>query len=751
MTDAQERVKRVSIDLAGRELSIETGLIAEQAHGAAVVRYGDTVVLVTVVGEKEPNDSVDFFPLSVDYEERMYAAGKIPGGFIKREGRPTENAILAGRLTDRPIRPLFPKGYKSEVQVISTVMSADQVNDPDILSIIGASAALMLSHVPWEGPVGAVRLGMVDGQIVINPTSEQLERSELDLVLAGTADAIMMVEGEANQLPEDTLVDAILKGHAEIRRIAEIQIELQAQAGKPKWEFTAPVKNKELIADLKSFLGTQLTDAVTNPDKVMRVEGTDELKQSVLTHFATAGENGTAMYPGKEVSGAFDSLLKEEVRSGILEHGSRPDGRGLADIRPIWTQVGYLPRTHGSAIFTRGQTQVLTIVTLGSTAEEQRLDSISPELTKRYIHHYNFPPFSVGEVRRMRGASRRDIGHGALAERALVSVIPDVDDFPYTMRLVSEVMSSNGSSSMGSVCGSTMALMDAGVPIKAPVSGVAMGLVTDPETGRYAILTDIQGIEDALGDMDFKVAGTEAGITAIQMDIKVKGITEEILRNALAQANAGRAFILGKMMETIATSRESLSTLAPRVTRIKINPEKIGAVIGPGGKMIRAIQEETGTKIDIEDDGSVSVSSSSAEGTDKAIKKILGLTQEIRIERGETYTGKVVSIMPYGAFVELMPGRDGLVHISELTEDPTVRIARVEEVVNLGDEIKVMVTEVAPNGKVSLSRRAAISGELPEVKPQGDRGPRREGGGFGDRGPRRDGGGFGDRGPRRDG
>jgi polyribonucleotide nucleotidyltransferase len=753
MTDVLQRVQSVSTEIAGRTLSIETGLIAEQAHGAAVVRYGDTVVLVTVTAEKEPNDAVDFFPLSVDYEERMYAAGKIPGGFIKREGRPTEAAVLAGRLTDRPIRPLFPKGYKSEVQVISTVLSADQENQPDLLSIIGASAALMLSHTPWEGPVAAVRLGLIDGQIVINPTNAQLEDSNLNMVVAGTEDAIMMVEGEADEVDETTLLDAIMQGHEQIKSIAAIQRELQAKAGKPKWEFVAPAKNQALIADIVAFLGNRLTDAVTNPDKVMRVEGTNELKREVLNHFATAGVDGAPLYQSKEVSAAFDSLLKDEVRNGILLQGSRPDGRGLSDIRPIWTQVGYLPRSHGSAIFTRGQTQVMTVVTLGSTAEEQRLDSISPEESKRYIHHYNFPPYSVGEVRRMRGPGRRDIGHGALAERALLAVIPNEDEFPYTMRLVSEVMSSNGSSSMASVCGSTLALMDAGVPIKKPVAGVAMGLVTDGDSGNYAILTDIQGIEDALGDMDFKVAGTAEGVTAIQMDIKVKGISEEIFRNALQQANAGRMYILDKMTETISTPREALSPLAPRVTRIKISPEKIGAVIGPGGKMIRSIQEETGTKIDINDDGTVSVSSASAEGTERAIKKIQGLTQELRIERGEVYTGKVVSIMPYGAFVELFPGRDGLVHISELAEDPAVRTNRVEDVVNLGDEITVMVTEVAPNGKVSLSRRAALTGELPEPKPQGERGPRREGG-FDrgdDRGPRRDGPGGFDRGPRRDG
>src|SRR5215217_1971658 len=513
MADQQQRVQAVSLEVAGRTLTIETGLLAEQAHGAVTVRYGDTVVLVTVVGEKQPNDAVDFFPLSVDYEERMYAAGKIPGGFIKREGRPTEAAILAGRLTDRPIRPLFPKGYKSEVQVISTVLSADQVNQPDLLSIIGASAALMLSHTPWEGPVGAVRLGLVGGQTIVNPTSQQLEESDLDMVVAGTEDAIMMVEGEAVQIPEETLLDAIMQGHAEIKRIASIQRDLQAVAGKPKWGFSPPAKDQALTRDMVAFLGSQLRDAVTNPDKVMRVEGTSELKRHVLEHSVTVPEGELPRSQTNDVSAAFDALLKDEVRSGILHEGTRPDGRGLSDIRPIWTQVGYLPRAHGSAIFTRGQTQVLTVITLGSTAEEQRLDSISPEESKRYIHHYNFPPYSVGEVRRLRGASRRDIGHGALAERALMAVIPDEDIFPYTMRLVSEVVSSNGSTSMASVCGSTMALMDAGVPIKAPVAGVAMGLITDGSSADagYTILTDIQGMEDALGDMDFKVAGTEAG------------------------------------------------------------------------------------------------------------------------------------------------------------------------------------------------------------------------------------------------
>jgi polyribonucleotide nucleotidyltransferase len=727
-------VTHLELEIAGRTLSLETGLLAQQAGGAVVVRYGDTTVLSTVVGEREPNESVGFFPLTVDYEERMYAAGKIPGGFIKREGRPTEAAILAARLTDRPIRPLFPKGYKSEVQVICTVMSADQANDPDILSIIGASAALAISPIPWDGPVGAVRVGYVDDQIVINPTTAQLADSKLDIVVAGTADAITMVEGESDQVSEDLLVTAFERAHDEIKRVVALQLEMQREVGKEKWPFEPPAKNEALIEEVRSFLGDRLRATINNPDKVLRMEGTSDLRQELLSHFAASDEE-TKPHNAKDVVDAFEGILKQEVRSSILDEGIRPDGRKLDEIRPIWIMTDYLPRTHGSAIFTRGQTQVVTVVTLGSTAEEQRLDSISPEESKRYIHHYNFPPFSVGEVRRLRGPSRRDIGHGALAERALLSVIPDAEEFPYTMRLVSEVVSSNGSTSMASVCGSTLALMDAGVPIEAPVAGIAMGLVSDADTGRYAILSDIQGMEDALGDMDFKVAGTSDGVTAIQMDIKVKGLTPELLSQALAQAREGRLFILGKMHEAIAQPRAELSQFAPRVIRIKINPEKIGAVIGPGGKMIRSIQEETGTRIDINDDGTVSVASTEAEGANAAIQRILGLTQEVRIERGDIYNGRVVSIMPYGAFVEILPGKDGLVHISELSEDPAIRVARVEDVVNIGDDLTVMVTDVAPNGKVSLSRRAALTGELPEPKPE--RPPRREGD-RGDRGPRRD-------------
>ncbi len=736
------KVHTASVEIAGRTLTLETGRLAEQAQGAVLVSYGESVVLVTAGGDRTAREDQDFFPLSVDYEEKMYAAGKIPGGFIKREGRPTENAILSARLTDRPIRPLFPKGYRNEVQIISSVLSADQENDPALLSIIGASAALMISPIPFEGPVGAVRVGMFDGEIVINPSLQDLEESDLDMVVAGTSDAIMMVEGEANEIDEVTLIRAIEAAHQEIKQIVATQFDLVDAAGVEKWDVPVAEEDKELFAKVERVVGEQLRAAVNNPDKVMRMEGTDEVRKGAIEQFSAAIEGDEAVYGSKEVGDAFDKLLKGIVRDAILSDGLRPDGRRPGDIRPIWSEVGVLPRTHGSAIFTRGQTQVLTIATLGSAAEEQRLDSISPEVSKRYIHHYNFPPFSVGEVRRLRGASRRDIGHGALAERALKAVLPPDADFPYTIRLVSEVLSSNGSSSMASVCGSTMSLMDAGVPISAPVAGIAMGLVTDAETGAYTILSDIQGIEDALGDMDFKVAGTSEGVTAIQMDIKIRGLSFELMREALAQANAGRMFILEKMAETISVPREELSRYAPRVTTLKVNPEKIGALIGPGGKMIRSIQEETGTKIDIQDDGTVSIASTDPVGAEKAVEKIRSLTQEIRIEKGDIYNGKIVSIMPYGAFVELVPGRDGLVHISELSEDPAIRVAKVEDLFQVGDEITVMVIDVAPNGKVSLSRRAAITGEMPEERPRpqrrdGDRGPRRDGGNR-DRGPRRD-------------
>ncbi|GBD16627.1 Polyribonucleotide nucleotidyltransferase [bacterium HR26] len=735
-----------SIEINGRMLTIETGRVAEQADGAVTVQYGETVVLSTVVGAKEPAEGLDFFPLTVDYEEKMYAAGKIPGGFFRREGRPSEAAILAARLTDRPIRPLFPKGYRNEVQIISTVLSADQENEPDVLSIIGASAALTLSDIPWYGPVGAVRVGEIDGELVINPTSRQLLESRLDLVVAGTADAVVMVEGQANEIPEERLVEAILLAHQEIRRIVELQRELQAVAGKPKREFIPPAENTELKEQIKAYLGDRLVAAVFNPDKAARLEATAALRQEVIAHFAPAELVPSPEQPvptAKEVGELFDSLVKSLVRETILERGERPDGRRPDEIREIWIQVGVLPRPHGSALFTRGQTQVLTVCTLGTKEEEQLLDTLGIEESKRYMHHYNFPPFSVGEVRRLRGPSRRDIGHGALAERALLAVIPSEEEFPYTMRLVSEVLSSNGSTSMASVCGSTLALMDAGVPIRKPVAGVAMGLVTDLETNRFTILSDIQGIEDALGDMDFKVAGTRDGVTAVQMDIKVMGITPEILRAALEQARRGRLYILDKMAEVLPAPRPEMSPYAPRVIRIKIKPEQIGEVIGPGGRVIRGIQESTGSKIEIEEDGTVFISAADEESARRAVREIEKLTRVPEV--GEIFYGRVVTIIPSGAFVEILPGKDGFLHISEIAPG---RVRSVEDVLKVGQEINVMVTGIRPDGKINLSRKALLEREAAEQERAaagtpsvpGTRPPRPHAGDREPRGPDRRGG-----------
>ncbi len=700
-----------TVEVGGRTLTFETGRLAGLASGSVTVRYGDTLVLSTAVGAKEPREGLDFFPLTVDYEEKMYAAGKIPGGFIKREGRPNESAILAARLTDRPVRPLFPKGYRADVQIISTVLSTDQENEPDVLSINGASAALTLSDIPWSGPVGAVRIGDIDGELVVNPTFHQLIDSKLDVVVAGTANGVMMVEGEANGIPEERLLAAVELAHNEIKRLVQAQLELRELAGKPKREFVPPAENSELKEQISAFLGDRLETALFNADKEQRIQATAALKTEVIEHCTTATDTGTgeAIPSAKEVAGLFDSLVKAMVRESILERGERPDGRQPQEIREIWTQVGYLPRTHGSAIFTRGQTQVVTVTTLGTISEGQHLDGIGIEESKRYLHHYNFPPFSVGEARPLRGPSRRDIGHGALAERSLRAVLPDEDAFPYTLRLVSEVVGSNGSSSMASVCGSTMSLMDAGVPITAPVAGVAMGLVTDSETGRHTVLTDIQGIEDALGDMDFKVAGTETGITGIQMDIKVQGITAEIMREALEQARHGRLFILGKMTETINQPRAEMSPFAPRVIRLQINPAQIGAVIGPGGKVIRGIQESTGAKVDIEDDGSVFISAVDEESARRAVTAVENLTRIPEV--GDIFMGRVKTIIASGAFVEILPGKDGFVHISEL--EPR-RVESVEDSVQIGQEVNVVVTAIRPDGKINLSRKALLTGEMPE-------------------------------------
>ncbi|MBN9391234.1 MAG: polyribonucleotide nucleotidyltransferase [Chloroflexi bacterium] len=730
----ERQVKKVETTVGGRTLSMETGRLAEQASGAVLVRYGDTMVLATVVASEEAREGQDFFPLTVEYEEKMYAAGKIPGGFIKREGRPSENAILTARLTDRPLRPLFPKGFYNEVLVQVLVLSTDQTNEPETLSIIGSSAALMLSGLPFQGPIGAVKVGYIDGEFVANPSAQDLADSKLELTIAGTEDAVMMVEAGAWELPEEIMLEAVKFGHSELQATIQLQKDLLAGFEIKQVEFNPAPVDETFKNDVKGWLGDRLRGAVRNSDKTARVEATEALRAETVAHYTEGLEGSESESRQKDAEKIFDSLLKEEVRTAITNEGIRPDGRAVDEIRPITVDVGILPRTHGSGLFTRGQTQVLSITTLGTSGEEQTIDGIGLEESKRFLHHYNFPPFSTGEVKRLRGPSRRDIGHGALAERSLAPVIPDEKDFPYTIRIVSEVLSSNGSSSMGSVCGSSLSLMDAGVPIKAPVAGVAMGLVTDKD-GGWKVLTDIQGIEDALGDMDFKVAGTAEGVTGLQMDIKTKGITFEIMGKAFEQARNGRLFILDKMTAAITEARPDLSPFAPRIVRIQINPEKIGALIGPGGKTIRSIVEETGAKIDVEDDGSVFVASVDGESAKNAIRRIEALTKDAEI--GSIYLGKVVRIMPYGAFIEIMPGKDGLVHISELAD---YHVQNVEDVVNLGDEINVMVTDVDKQGKISLSRRAILTGQMPAPKSEGDRGPR----GGGDRGPRPG----GDRGPR---
>src|SRR5690348_786145 len=647
-------IHRVETTIGGRTMSIETGRVAEQAGGAVLVRYGETVVLATATASAKPREGIDFFPLTVDVEERLYAAGKIPGGFIKREGRPTEHSILASRLVDRPIRPLFPKGYRNDVQVVITVLSVDQENDPDILGIVAASAALSISDIPFAGPVGGVAVGYIDGQIVINPQLSQMSQSLLDLSLAGTADAVVMVEAGARELPEEVMVEAIRKGHEAIQQLVKLQNDLVAQAGKPKRPFTPPQPDAELSKAVSDFAAPRLAQAMNNANKAEREQAMNAVESELMAELG-------AKYPdrGKEIGGLFEKEVKRFVRKQILDKGVRVDGRSTTDIRPIWCEVGLLPRAHGSAIFTRGQTQVLSVVTLGSPGEEQRLDGLGLEENKRYIHHYNFPSFSVGETRPSRGPGRREIGHGALAERALLPVIPEKEEFPYTIRIVSEVLSSNGSTSMGSTCGSTLSLMDAGVPIKAPVAGVAMGLITeDGETlSKYAILTDIQGMEDAMGDMDFKVAGTADGVTALQMDIKIKGLTTELLAQAMAQAKEGRMFIMDRMLEALPEPRENLSHYAPRIVSIKINPEKIGTVIGPGGKMVRRIQEETGATVEIEEDGTVHISSVSEEGMNRAMDAIRALTEEVEV--GKIYTGTVRRIVDFGAFVEILQARRG--------------------------------------------------------------------------------------------
>lgn len=687
------------MQLGNRTLIIETGKMAKQAGGSVLVRYGDTAVLVTATASAEPREGMDFFPLTVDYEEKLYSVGKIPGGFIKREGRPSESSILASRLIDRPIRPLFASGFRNDVQVVATVLSVDQDNPPEIPAMIGASCALSISDIPFNGPIGGVRVGMMNGQFMINPTVAEQNLSELNLVVAGTKDAVLMVEAAANELSEEVILKAISFGHDAIRTVIALQETMVAKVGKPKRELKLYEVPADINEAVRSYATADLTAAVTNPDKLSRESNIKEVKKQVAEHFS-------ALYPdnGKDVQNMMQKIVKEIVRKMITVDKIRPDGRGLEEVRPINCEIGLLARTHGSALFTRGQTQALTITTLGAMGDEQILDGLGVEESKRYMHHYNFPSFSVGETRPSRGPGRREIGHGALAERALVPVIPSEIEFPYTIRLVSEILESNGSSSMASVCGSTLSLLDAGVPIKRPVSGVAMGLVKDGD--HYSILTDIQGMEDALGDMDFKVAGTTNGITAIQMDIKIAGITEEILTDALAQANRGRMHIMGKIVDLISEPRAELSAFAPRIITMVIHPDKIRDVIGPGGKMIKKIIEETGVKIDIEDDGKVFIAAVDMEAGQKAVKIIEGLVRDI--ELGTTYTGKVTRLMNFGAFVEILPGKEGLVHISQLALE---RVEKVEDVVKVGDEIQVKVTEIDRQGRVNLSRKELLAAE----------------------------------------
>ncbi len=687
------------MEVGGRKLIIENGKMAKQANGAVLVRYGDTVVLVTATASKEPRNGVDFFPLTVDYEEKMYAAGKIPGGFIKREGRPSNDAILCARLVDRPIRPLFPKGFRNDVEVVATVMSVELDNAPEIAAMIGASCALGVSDIPFNGPIAGVRVGCVDGEFVINPTVDQREVSTLNLTVAGSHDAVMMVEAGANELPEDVVLDAILFGHKEIQRIVEFENDVIASCGKQKNDYPLFLPPADLEAAVRDYAYDKLDKAVRDEDKLRRDGHIAEISADTLTHFLEEDPDNADM--AKDIAAIVHDLTKEIVRHMITHEKIRPDGRATDEVRPVSCEVGLLPRTHGSGLFTRGQTQILSVVTLGSIGDEQIIDGLGPEEKKHYLHQYNFPGYSVGEAKPVRGPGRREIGHGALAERALQAVVPSVDDFPYTIRVVSEVLESNGSSSMGSVCGSTLALMDAGIPIKRPVSGVAMGLVKDGD--KYTILTDIQGMEDALGDMDFKVAGTPKGVTAIQMDIKIAGITREILAAALEQAKRGRAFILSKMLDTISIPRPELSKYAPRVTVIQIDTEKIRDVIGTGGKNIRKIVEESGAEIDIHEDGNIFISAIGAESAQKAQQMIENLVHDVQV--GEIYDGTVTRILKFGAFIELLPGKEGLCHISQLAND---RVEKVEDVVNIGDKLKVKVTDIDNRGRINVSHKVLL-------------------------------------------
>ena len=716
--------KSYSMELGGRTLTLEFGKYAEQASGSCFVRYGDTCVLTTCTVAKTPRPGIDFFPLSVDFEEKLYSVGHIPGSWNRREGRPAEKAILTSRLIDRPLRPLFPKGMRHDVSVVATVMSVDTNNIPDIPAMIGASASLATSEIPWAGPIGAVNIGYVDGEYIVNPNDEQREESLLNLTVAGTSEAVLMVEAGAKEVSEEVMLGGILFAHEEIKKIVELINTIVAEIGKEKKEFPLVLPGEDVKAAVREYAMDKVKWMFETFDRSERNAREEQVKAEVAEHFAEQFEGREV-----EVGDALYGLQKEVMRRHIIDEGVRPDGRKLTEVRPIWCEVGVLPRPHGSAVFTRGQTQVMTVATLAPVSEKQIIDGIGTEDSKRYMHHYNFPGYSTGEAKPIRSPGRREIGHGALAERALLPMIPPVEEFPYCLRLVSEVMSSNGSTSQASVCGSTLALMDAGVPIKRPVAGVAMGLIKDVEnTGKVAVLTDIQGLEDFLGDMDFKVAGTAQGITAIQMDIKIKGIDEAILRQALAQAHDGRMHILDKMLDALPAPRPHLSKYAPKIIHFFINPEKIGEVVGPRGKMINKIIEETGVKIDIEDDGSVFIATTDDAAAQKARSIIEGIVRELKV--GDVFTGKVARIMSFGAFVEYAPGKDGMIHISKLANG---RVDKVEDVVKIGDELECKVAEIDSQGRINLIRNDIQYDDesMPVRRPprrDGDRGGRDRGG-----------------------
>lgn len=697
--------KVFKMDFAGRELSVEIGKIAELASGSAILQYGETMVMVNTSKSGQPRDGIDFFPLSVDYEEKLYSVGKIPGGFLKREGKPSEKAVLTSRLIDRPIRPLFPKGFRNDVQVVATVLSVDQDCTPDIVAMVGSSVALSISDIPFNGPTGSVLVGLVDGAFVINPTAEQREKSSLHLVVSGTKDAIMMVEAGAEEIPDELMLEAILFAHEEIKKVVEFIETIVAEVGKEKIEVTLFEINADVEKAVREFATEKMREAVKTVEKLERMEKMDAVKEETFTHFEDIVEEF-----GQDIEETLHTIIKEQVRKLIVHENVRPDNRKPDEIRPIWCDNGFIPRTHGSGLFTRGQTQVMSIATLGALGDVQILDGLDEEESKRYMHHYNFPAYSVGEARPSRGPGRREIGHGALAERALIPVIPSKEDFPYAIRVVSEVLSSNGSTSQGSVCGSTLSLLDAGVPLKDMVAGIAMGLIKHDD--KVAVLSDIQGMEDHLGDMDFKVAGTEHGITAIQMDIKIAGIDEEVLRTALKQAKVGRIHILNEMRKTISEPKPELSKYAPKIVTMNINPDKIRDVIGPGGKIITKIIDETGVKIDIEQTGEVFISGVDAEMIAKAQQIINDIVAEAEV--GETYTGKVTRIMNFGAFIEILPGKEGLLHISHIAHE---RVNKVEDVLNIGDEVTIKVTEIDEKGRVNLSRKALLpKPEKKEVK-----------------------------------